>query len=429
MAQTVFFSWQSDSPPKIGREFLEKILREVCKDIAGDTTLDEAQRQEIVLDSDTKNVPGQPPVFQTILNKIDVAAVFVADLTFVGDRRNGSGPIPNPNVLIEHGYALKTLKHERIIHIINTVYGKPSRENLPFDLVHLLYPTTYHLEEGASQSSINAERERLYPILNKSVRSCLGLGSKATSKTVAITQIFSEHAPKNGPARFRESGQELGIKDSDWFNDGKSQKVFLPEGAAMWLRVIPAGNPGVRLRSADLKKIIRGERGQFTTLISRSGGYDYVRAEDGMGLYYASGKEIDEQKQSVQVPAVAFIFETGEIWSIDTAWLQYSENIIPFIEEHYKSSLTIYANLLRNIEMEGPYKWIAGISGVKGRKIAMPPPPPGKTYFENVGKECVTDTIQAQGQYDIGQEPGKVLQPFFEEIFDRCGMERPTHLK
>ena len=58
-----------------------------------------------------------PPIVETIFKKIDRAAVFVADLTFAGRRPDGA-PIPNPNVLIEYGWALKALGHARIISIM-----------------------------------------------------------------------------------------------------------------------------------------------------------------------------------------------------------------------------------------------------------------------------------------------------------------------
>jgi Molybdopterin-binding domain of aldehyde dehydrogenase len=49
---------------------------------------------------------------ETIFRKIDKAAAFVPDLTLVSERRDGR-PTPNPNVLIEYGWALKSLGHGR----------------------------------------------------------------------------------------------------------------------------------------------------------------------------------------------------------------------------------------------------------------------------------------------------------------------------
>jgi hypothetical protein len=56
-------------------------------------------RDGIEVDSDTKKTPGSPRIFQTILNKIQKATLFVPDLTFIALRPNNH-PVPNPNVLI-----------------------------------------------------------------------------------------------------------------------------------------------------------------------------------------------------------------------------------------------------------------------------------------------------------------------------------------
>ncbi len=109
--------------------------------------MEKSIREDIQLDKDTKSVPGSPPIFDTILRKIEKAAIFIPDLTFVG-KSDGDEPIPNPNVLIEYGFALRTVGHHRIVGVMNAAYGPP--ESLPFDLVHHRFPITYKLPEGAS---------------------------------------------------------------------------------------------------------------------------------------------------------------------------------------------------------------------------------------------------------------------------------------
>ena len=80
--KTIFFSWQSDTPEQIGRKFLREILEEVCKEVASDASINEASRNELKVDSDTQGEAGHPPVTETIFNKIDNAAVVIADVTF-----------------------------------------------------------------------------------------------------------------------------------------------------------------------------------------------------------------------------------------------------------------------------------------------------------------------------------------------------------
>jgi hypothetical protein len=102
VAETIFFSWQSDRPAAQNRSFIEAALERALRALNSDAEIEEAVRDELVVDKDTQDEPGQPPIVETIFRKIDSSAVFVPDLTFVGERTGGR-PSPNPNVLIEYG--------------------------------------------------------------------------------------------------------------------------------------------------------------------------------------------------------------------------------------------------------------------------------------------------------------------------------------
>jgi len=87
---TVFYSWQSDSPANLNRNFIEKALQEALKRLHSAATLENALRDTTVeLDKDTQGVAGSPPIAETILKKIEDCAVFVADLSFVGESKSG----------------------------------------------------------------------------------------------------------------------------------------------------------------------------------------------------------------------------------------------------------------------------------------------------------------------------------------------------
>ena len=59
------------------------------------------------------------------------ARCFVADVSIVTPA-GATRLIPNPNVLLELGYASKAIGWERIVMVANTAFGQP--EELPFDL-------------------------------------------------------------------------------------------------------------------------------------------------------------------------------------------------------------------------------------------------------------------------------------------------------
>lgn len=77
MKRTVFYSWQSDLPGRVNRSLIEQSLRRAIRSIGRD---DDAG-VEPVLDRDTANLAGTPDIAQSILAKIAIADVFVADVT------------------------------------------------------------------------------------------------------------------------------------------------------------------------------------------------------------------------------------------------------------------------------------------------------------------------------------------------------------
>lgn len=156
---TIFFSWQADTPTKEGRNLIERALERAANRIGGDTNVEEAVR-DLEIDRDTKGAPGSPPIVETIFRKIDRAAIFVPDLTFVGKRLDGR-PTPNPNVLVEYGWALKSLGHSRILPVMNTAFGTPTAETMPFDMIHLRHPILFNCSADATEESRRQEREVL----------------------------------------------------------------------------------------------------------------------------------------------------------------------------------------------------------------------------------------------------------------------------
>lgn len=127
MKRTVFYSWQSDLAGRGNRSLIEESLKRAIRAIARD----EDAGVEPVLDRDTANLTGSPDIAQSILAKIATADVFVADVSII----NGGGPgrpTPNPNVLIELGYAVAELGWDNVVLVMNSAYGGP--ESLPFDL-------------------------------------------------------------------------------------------------------------------------------------------------------------------------------------------------------------------------------------------------------------------------------------------------------
>lgn len=130
----VFFSWQSDLSANQTTRFIEESI-EIAKSLLPDSIL-------LVPDEATRNRLGSPDIVNSIFQKIDECDLFIADVSIVGHYTlaavDGDAPetkyIPNPNVLLELGYAAARLSWDRCICLANTKFGAIS--NLPFDLNH-----------------------------------------------------------------------------------------------------------------------------------------------------------------------------------------------------------------------------------------------------------------------------------------------------
>src|SRR5260370_7894623 len=165
----VFYSWQTDLPSDRNRNFIEKALKNAAKVLRNDDSL----QVEPVIDRDTVGIPGSPNISETIFGKIDQAQVFVCDVSIINQdtiaQNPDARPTPNPNVLVELGYALKTLGARRIILVFNAAYGKP--EQLPFDL-RPRRVTAYRMPSASQERA--TERKRLEGVLVEALRASLG---------------------------------------------------------------------------------------------------------------------------------------------------------------------------------------------------------------------------------------------------------------
>jgi hypothetical protein len=144
---TIFYSWQSDSPNSTNRGFIEDCLERAIKELKRDDL-----GIDPTIDRDRRDVPGTPDIPATILAKIRAADVFVADVTIINPRGpdpTSSRPTPNPNVLIELGYAAAVLDWRKVVCVFNARSGRV--EELPFDIRHRGL-VTYSLAEGEDKA-------------------------------------------------------------------------------------------------------------------------------------------------------------------------------------------------------------------------------------------------------------------------------------
>ena|ERR1700677_3734615 len=286
MAYTVFFSWQSDRSPQEGRNLIELAIKSAIQTLGTDTEFAESLRDGLSLDKDTKGVPGNPPIFETILKKIDQSAIFVPDLTSVANRAKEE-LIPNPNVLIEYGWALKSRGYHQIVPVMNVAHGDPKEFRLPFDMAHLRFPILYSMPDGSSESDRRAVQDELARTLEGAFRTILESEEFLSQLPKPPTlPPFPERQPQNGRARFRAAGKPLGIASEDLIDrieNRAPRTIKLAEGPAYWLRVLPSTEPKQRLSTQTLKQTAL--RLSIVPLVRPAQSFGFVRGEDGGGFY------------------------------------------------------------------------------------------------------------------------------------------------
>jgi hypothetical protein len=128
--------------------------------------------------------------------------------------------------------------------------------------------------------------------------------------------------------------------------------------------------------------------------------------------------------------SVAFVFQTGEVWAVDTLLLAAAPDdlVVVDMEKLFNQRLQEYGRFLTRLGLQPPYYWIAGITGVKNRRLRYPPP--GQMWWDpsRSGPQCLSETVEKNAEYDGEQAPNSALQPFFRAIFDACGVPRPDYL-
>ncbi|WP_051534393.1 hypothetical protein [Deefgea rivuli] len=197
MNKTVFWSWQSDLSATTTKNFIKEALAQALEEVAEELELEAADRLE--LDHDTKGEPGLVEIVSTIFRKIDNCQIFVADITPVAEitTKTATKKIPNPNVMIELGYAIREAGPQRVITVANLAFGgKP--EELPFDLRHRRGAITYFLD-SAKDPSIEKIRKDLVKQLVAALKTNLTAPREdqlIRNPMPALSVVASEDVPK-----------------------------------------------------------------------------------------------------------------------------------------------------------------------------------------------------------------------------------------
>ena len=228
----VFWSWQSDSQGKVSRHFVNLVISELLGELSKECALEDADRPE--LDHDTKGVNGWVAIADTIFDKIDHAVAFVADMTLTASTPNGKRS-PNPNVLIELGYALKSLGDTSILLVWNSANGAEPTD-LPFDMCHRRAPISYCLPDSATSAEIRLESEQLKNSLRVPLKTCIDLALKHRDDQ----RVFKRQAERTGdPSIWTAAGEQ--IDGYSLWDKSEWTRFAVHESARSYVRIVPYG--------------------------------------------------------------------------------------------------------------------------------------------------------------------------------------------
>lgn len=346
MNDTVFWSWQNDLPPRTNRSFLREAIAIAVDRVSAELDVEDVERVE--LDHDTKASPGMADISQTILDKISNAAVMIADVTPIGITASGKA-IPNPNVMLELGYALHALGFERIIAVLNTAAGH-NVEALPFDIRHRRI-LTYELPDAATKEQFKFVRESLVKQLTFAIQLNI---KEVRDMRSAATPIIGETC----------DSRSAGLWNADWpmtHSDGFGEvaRVRPHEVSRAWLRIIPHNYPNGRPSITRLYSM--PESARLWAPDGAGSGGNFGSCAFGYVTYSVDGRDDDGTYKARNL--AAFLDKTGEVWFSDGVALT----------QHQNRTQISYARLLSNWArgMDQGMNCLDALGASKNRRVIM----------------------------------------------------------
>lgn len=401
----IFWSWQSDTPGKIGRHFVRDALKLAVEQLKQAPDVEEptsaATRESLHVDQDRQGVTGSPDLARTIFEKIDRSAVFVADVTAVGTAIDGKKKLINSNVAIEYGHAHHSLGDEAILMVQNMHYG--DRDALPFDLKHKAGPIQYTLAPDAKKAEIEAEKKKLVAQLVTALRPFL---ARATAQAAAP---FVETAPVGVPATFLEPGEVLGRIGIAGIDEIEYR---FSEPRAFYLRVMPTTAHPV-LKHTKLMDLTSQHRPDLLSQTRFSGHLE--RNRFGVIAFEPSGT-------ATHTRTLTQLFMTGEIWGVAGQFFRdyQGQPTIPLdsLENIFFRVLSNYCTVLENgMGIAPPYTVVLGAVGLKDTHVGHNNSVEGPIYQDRFEKRLLLNDVSDAARAALVRE-------FFDGILDLAGVKR-----
>lgn len=385
----VFYSWQSDTPRDIGKDFLRKALDRAVADLE----IDEAERP--VVDQDTEGVRGSPVIAETIFSKIKSASVVVVDVTLIG-KTAGEKRLINSNVAIEMGYALGVHGDEVLLKTMNTHYGPP--EDLPFDLRHRRWPVRFALPPEATQP----QREKVLSRLAADLKDII---SQYIEATRPLPENFTPTPPTHNRAAYWRPDESL-VEFGDATSKNVQRYAYDPDWPLIYLHIWPHET----IEPLSTKLLTQYDKVSIEPLCGTPSGWSNHRNRFGH-ISYAWDASTNTLLSTTQV------FKTGEIWGVNHYMLRErppSQRFIPIpaLETRLRSSLTRYLTSARSHFGYSPAIHLDfGLVNVNGFILALPDSTDSDKIFEDI---AVSTTLRADDEASIEAALIEVFSAVYE---------------
>lgn len=412
VAETVFYSWQGDSPARFNRNFIEEAIKGALENVKVRTALDPSPRDP-KLEKDTLNVPGSPAITDTILRKIDACSVFVADLTMVGQSlaalgEEGPGKLfPNSNVVMEYGYALKCHGDKRLVAVTNEAFGGAVQESsLPFNLRHRRWPLRYTLGPESTPGEKKAVHAQLVKDLTNAISLIL---AEPNTPLVAVPFVGSDFSPRT----FIEMAKADELIIGGPFGDDMP-RYEIPERGLINLRLQPAMK--VPEFESDTDAMESAWRGSLLPMA----GYETTGRSPARN---ASGGVVYSAPTNGKLFSFSQLFLAKEIYGVDALssganmWRNAKEDP-PFfdigaVEESFAITLHDYIRFAGKVlSLPPPWKVHAGVFGVKNHRL-------------HPGTRCLKNEVLWEATITPDSAALDVLEPFFQLLWKNFGTHRP----
>jgi hypothetical protein len=186
----VFFSWQSDTPARVGKNFLRDALKEAVEQLKLAASVEEAQRfARTAQAAEEEGNSASPAEFKELLKNIGEAATVVADVTPLGQSLKSldsaeAGAVRkfiDSDVAFETGYASHVLGDRKVLLLFNAHYGW--HDDLPVNLRNRGGAIAFTLVPNASRPEIEAERKKLAAKLASALGQSLNTPPSAAGAT------------------------------------------------------------------------------------------------------------------------------------------------------------------------------------------------------------------------------------------------------